>query len=1042
MGHKYLELLSKFSFLFKKFIAFRTVLLLIRLSFFSLCSAEDHGTVGSRFRPLFKRPLRYPSVGKFNQTMSSTTPNPPQPHGIVMDERAERQMALLKETNARLEAELAQSNARRVAELAQARLESDSLRVDSSFQLKEIQKLQGAVEELEAMTEGMQRHLLNLVAVGDEFTNSYDQRLNVLGRASEEFDVIAEELWVRAKSLKKIAKQAVDSGDPDASDSNLLAESATSLARRLSTARNTVVSFVVEEDGSRAKLQNADASARNRFKDCMKKTGESAGSALKNTDTSLKRALTAIPKGTLRNALPRESTTDGNMRSGAAVQAPVPALAPTVAKPAPSVAKLAPAPVPAPAPMVAKPAPAPAPAPPAPAPAPAPMVAKPAPAPAAAPARAPAPAQAPAPAPAPALAKPQATANPLTAANPQAAANPRAVGNLQARGSRRHRPSRRGSTRGGMNVTRNRQPKLQTHLHAIAAAKEKGKAAVTDEDGFTLATKGKSVTATRDPSQDFLVDKAASLNPFAALGDYGLSGLNSASQRAQSTQHQKPSVLYDARVETLPIDSELVGLVIGRRGHNLKRIQAITSTQLKFAKGRDYSGPTNNCNIFGHRAGREAAKAEIFRVIRANDNSPSRTGRAPPPPIRNTGMSGIMRGSSSIGVKAEKEDDKGENASQQLKVPKGPNTAQPSKSPVAESVKTPAVSHDQKSALKTAPLTDIKISTPPVSSLNPAAASSSFARSKSLAQAAAHAPTSSASPFSNLTQPSATEEASRMSKAPASKRFEDLAPPWYAMATGSVGQSVEAPAASRDDESAIKTSLHTNTKGLIPPVSPLNPAAAASKFEPPKSIAQVAAHAPTTSARASATLKGFFLKFTQQSATEEASRMSKAPASKSSEDLAAAKVVEPRVHRDPEIFDKLEKSIWSGPRKGSWADDSELESLEIKPFDALFPGPKPGEALPPRSANPLLPGQFVRVGAAVDAAVPSAPGTSIAVPLDPASSDPAPSGSEHPSKNTIQGKKEFEDEEMYKPGPNQHGNKKKKKKNQNQTTYLFGRDLA
>ncbi len=94
----------------------------------------------------------------------------------------------------------------------------------------------------------------------------------------------------------------------------------------------------------------------------------------------------------------------------------------------------------------------------------------------------------------------------------------------------------------------------------------------------------------------------------------------------------------ETNTETIPIESGVVGLIIGRQGENLRRVEAETGTRVQFITGPDSVGPMRECKITGPKAAREAAKEEIFRVIEENGNSPSVTGRAPPPPGRDMGI--------------------------------------------------------------------------------------------------------------------------------------------------------------------------------------------------------------------------------------------------------------------------------------------------------------------------------------------------------------------------------------------------------------------
>ena len=69
------------------------------------------------------------------------------------------------------------------------------------------------------------------------------------------------------------------------------------------------------------------------------------------------------------------------------------------------------------------------------------------------------------------------------------------------------------------------------------------------------------------------------------------------------------------------IDSGLVGLIIGRNGENLRRVESETGTRVQFITGPDASGPTRHCKITGSRAARAEAKTEIYRIIDENGGS-------------------------------------------------------------------------------------------------------------------------------------------------------------------------------------------------------------------------------------------------------------------------------------------------------------------------------------------------------------------------------------------------------------------------------------
>ena len=71
----------------------------------------------------------------------------------------------------------------------------------------------------------------------------------------------------------------------------------------------------------------------------------------------------------------------------------------------------------------------------------------------------------------------------------------------------------------------------------------------------------------------------------------------------------------DENTETISIESHLVGLIIGRQGENLKRVELDTGCKVQFITGPEETGPYRQCKITGTRARRNDAKAEINRII-------------------------------------------------------------------------------------------------------------------------------------------------------------------------------------------------------------------------------------------------------------------------------------------------------------------------------------------------------------------------------------------------------------------------------------------
>ncbi|KAG5978587.1 hypothetical protein E4U56_000022 [Claviceps arundinis] len=70
----------------------------------------------------------------------------------------------------------------------------------------------------------------------------------------------------------------------------------------------------------------------------------------------------------------------------------------------------------------------------------------------------------------------------------------------------------------------------------------------------------------------------------------------------------------DDNSETIQIESSLVGLIIGRLGENLRRIEAETNCRVQFLAASE-SGPYRQCRITGPRPRRADVKTAINRII-------------------------------------------------------------------------------------------------------------------------------------------------------------------------------------------------------------------------------------------------------------------------------------------------------------------------------------------------------------------------------------------------------------------------------------------
>jgi far upstream element-binding protein len=74
----------------------------------------------------------------------------------------------------------------------------------------------------------------------------------------------------------------------------------------------------------------------------------------------------------------------------------------------------------------------------------------------------------------------------------------------------------------------------------------------------------------------------------------------------------------------IEIESSLVGLVIGRQGENLRRIETDSGTRIQFITPPSHGGPQRECRITGNPRARMDAKREIYRIIDENGGSAPR----------------------------------------------------------------------------------------------------------------------------------------------------------------------------------------------------------------------------------------------------------------------------------------------------------------------------------------------------------------------------------------------------------------------------------
>ncbi|KAF2096860.1 hypothetical protein NA57DRAFT_58745 [Rhizodiscina lignyota] len=102
-------------------------------------------------------------------------------------------------------------------------------------------------------------------------------------------------------------------------------------------------------------------------------------------------------------------------------------------------------------------------------------------------------------------------------------------------------------------------------------------------------------------------------------------------------RNRSPARGGDENSELILIDSALVGLVIGRQGENLRRVEQDTGTRIQFVTGPESSGPQRQCRISGPPRARIDAKREINRIIDENGGNPVKEVSAASPANRNAG---------------------------------------------------------------------------------------------------------------------------------------------------------------------------------------------------------------------------------------------------------------------------------------------------------------------------------------------------------------------------------------------------------------------
>ncbi|KAJ3519280.1 hypothetical protein NM208_g14186 [Fusarium decemcellulare] len=112
------------------------------------------------------------------------------------------------------------------------------------------------------------------------------------------------------------------------------------------------------------------------------------------------------------------------------------------------------------------------------------------------------------------------------------------------------------------------------------------------------------------------------------------------SPRGGNGRERSPLRGGDDNSETIQIESSLVGLIIGRQGENLRRIEAESNCRVQFLAATD-GGPFRQCKISGPRHRRAEVKEAINRII--DDSGMGALNRPEKPRDPNKGGAAALR---------------------------------------------------------------------------------------------------------------------------------------------------------------------------------------------------------------------------------------------------------------------------------------------------------------------------------------------------------------------------------------------------------------
>lgn len=149
---------------------------------------------------------------------------------------------------------------------------------------------------------------------------------------------------------------------------------------------------------------------------------------------------------------------------------------------------------------------------------------------------------------------------------------------------------------------------------AKAIAAERGTPiAGQQRDDPRLASRGVQPSRSRSPSRRVPYPDAS--NPYRDDRRGAGRDRSASPRRGNDTFSPHGAGRADANSETITVMSSHVGLIIGRSGENLRRVESETGARVQFIPASQQNASQRQCTISGSVQAREAAKREIDMVI-------------------------------------------------------------------------------------------------------------------------------------------------------------------------------------------------------------------------------------------------------------------------------------------------------------------------------------------------------------------------------------------------------------------------------------------